>query len=167
MEFGLSLGSNLGDRLEHLKRAKEKISAIPGVEIIALSAVYETGPVDVPQEFQDKKFLNAAMVIKSDLDPVELSAGLHAIEDGMGRLRRNDRNRPRRIDIDMIYADRTGFHSTELDLPHPNWAKRRFVVQPLADVRPELTLPGETRSVRQVLLSLPETPEVVMYARDW
>jgi len=75
----------------------------------------------------------------------------------MGRIRTEDRNAPRVIDIDILYAGSVKRTDGNLDLPHPRWAQRRFVVQPLADVRPFLRLPGETRTVSDILKTLPPT----------
>jgi len=166
MEIGLSLGSNLDDRLENLRLAKEKIAGIAGVEVVAQSPVYETEPVDMPLEFRDKSFLNAVLVVRARLQLAELYAQLRAIETEMGRCDRG-KNMPRVIDIDIIYVNQMRIQNDDITVPHPRWAGRRFVVQPLADVRPEITLPGESRTVQQILLSLPETPEMVLYTRDW
>jgi len=167
MEFGLSLGANLGDCLENLKQAKAKIASTPRLRLAGLSRVYETVPVDVAPEFMQHYFLNAVVIVESSLSPKNLSARLHIVEAEMGRTRNTQRNAPRPIDIDIIYAGNVRIDTTALTIPHPRWARRRFVVQPLADVRPDLKLPGENRSVIQVLLSLPEPPEVVLYSTDW
>lgn len=166
-EIGLSLGSNLGDRLKNLRLAKEKIASIVGVEVVAQSPVYETEPVDVPPEFGDKWFINAVLIIKCDFKLNKLAELVKAIEVEMGRVRCSDSNLPRLIDIDIIYAGQMCIHGNNLTVPHPRWTGRRFVVQPLADVRPQIKIPGENLTVQQILLSLPETPEVVFYTRDW
>lgn len=85
----------------------------------------------------------------------------------VARLTPRNRNAPRVIDIDIIYVNQMCIQNDDITVPHPRWAGRRFVVQPLADVRPEMTLPGESRTVQQILLSLPETPEVVLYRKEW
>jgi len=167
MEFGLSLGSNLGDRLANLRRASDEIASLPGLEIVAQSAVYETEPVDVSAALRDLDFLNAALAVVSDMDPSGLAKELHSIEDRMGRVRTSDRNAPREIDIDIIYAGDLVLHGDELTVPHPRWNERRFVVQPLCDIRPDLELPESGHTVREILLSLPEKPNVVVYTRDW
>lgn len=167
MEFGLSLGSNLGDRLNNIKLAKDKTAEIPHVEIVAGSAVYETEPVDVSPEFESLSFLNTVLILDCGLGPGELSARLLAIETEMGRQRTSNRNEPRLIDIDIIYAGQARINDAELTIPHPRWPERKFVVRPLTDVRPQMMLPGENRTVQQVLLSLPATPKVVIYTKDW
>ena len=167
MEFGLSLGSNLGDRVAHLREARKRIRAIEGLQVAACSSLYETEPVGVRPEFRDRRFLNAVLAVECALLPDALAARLHAIEAEMGRVRGEDRNAPRPVDIDVIYAERVQIRSETLTIPHPRWAERRFVAQPLAEIRPALVLPGVALSVEQVLRSLPYHPEVVLCRRRW
>lgn len=167
MEFGLSLGSNLGDRLAHLVRARDAIIDLPGVASTARSHVYETEPVDVRPEYADVPFLNAVLIVWTKLAPHVLAQQVHEIEAQAGRVRTEDRNTPRPLDIDFIYADELTLDSPNLQLPHPRWAGRRFVVQPLADVRPDLVLPGQRHSVCEVLRSLPDSPKVALFAQPW
>lgn len=167
MEVGLSLGSNLGRRLEALVEARRRLAALPGVRVVAQSAVYETHPLDVAPEFEPLRFLNAVLILESGMEPESLSRHVHAIEAGMGRTRGPDRNRPRPIDLDIIYAGRIRRAGPEITMPHPRWAERRFVVLPLAEVRPELTLPGQDRTVREILEELPEQGRIVLFAREW
>ena len=166
-EHGLSLGSNLGDRLENLRAARACIARRPGVTVGAGCSVYETEPVDVRPEHRDSPFLNAVVIVGSPADPRSLARELHAIEDAMGRRRSGDRNAPRVIDIDVIYVDSTRISEAELVVPHERWFERRFVVQPLCDVRPDLVIPGQVGTVRDVLLSLSKSPEVVKFSADW
>lgn len=167
IEIGLSLGSNLGDRLENLRAARAALGALPGVEVVAASPVYETEPVDVGPRYRDLPFLNAVLIVRSGLAPRGLAAEVHAVEAAQGRQRGDDRNAPRPIDIDLVYAGELRIQTPELVLPHPRWASRRFVVEPLAAVRPALRLPGEDRTVLEVLSSLPKTPNVVVFAATW
>jgi 2-amino-4-hydroxy-6-hydroxymethyldihydropteridine diphosphokinase len=166
-EQGLSLGSNLGDRLENLRVARARIARLPDVTVVASSSVYETEPVGVRPEYHDRPFLNAVVVVASAADPRALARELHAIEDAMGRRRSEDRNAPRVIDIDVIYVDNARIDEAELVVPHERWFERRFVVQPLCDLRPNLVIPGQAGTVRDVLLSLSQSSEVVEFATDW
>jgi 2-amino-4-hydroxy-6-hydroxymethyldihydropteridine diphosphokinase len=167
IEIGLSLGSNVGNRLANLQESRAAIRRLPDVEVLAASPVYETEPVDVRPEFSHLPFLNAVLILRANVEPVLLSERLHAIEAGLGRRRSGDRNAPRPIDIDLIYAGGIDLRSPELNLPHPRWSSRRFVVEPLAAVRPGLRLPGEPRTVAEVLSSLPRTPNVIVFAKTW
>jgi len=167
MEIGLSLGSNLGDRLNNLRQAREKISAIPGFSILAYSPVYETEPVDVLPQFADLPFLNAVLIVSTDVVVEHLFEKCASFEKDMGRNHGSGRNAPRPIDIDIIFAGNQRIKRGDGGVPHPRWAQRRFVVQPLADVRPDLHIPGESRTVREVLLALPPTPKVVLFTKAW
>lgn len=167
MEFGISIGTNLGDRLAQLQEARRRLVALPETQLVATSAVYETEPVSVGPEHHDKPFLNAVLVVESGLSPDALGAGLRVIEDAMGRVRTADRNAPRPIDLDVLYAGAIVSSAPALTLPHPRWALRRFVVQPLADVRPELRLPGGGGTVAETLLALPAKPDVFLLRRVW
>ena len=167
MEIGLSLGSNLGDRLALLAEARRRILAIPGLTLTAQASVYETEPVGVAPAFSELLYLNTVLIVESAPDVPALSRRLHAIEDRMGRRRGPDRNSPRPIDIDILYADGLRLATAEVRVPHPRWKERRFVVQPLAEVRPDLALPGEPRTVGEVLRSLPEGPRVACFTKQW
>ena len=166
-EYGLSLGSNLGDRLANLRRARTALGALPETTIVAASGVYQSEPVDVAPAFRNMPFLNAVLIVSSGLGPPVFARHVHGIEKRLGRRRTDDRNAPRPIDVDLIYAGELCLRGAELTLPHPRWHTRRFVVQPLADVRPDLVLHGQTLAVKDILLSLPASPRVVLYSEDW
>ena len=133
----VSLGSNIGDRAAHLKRAVELLSVLPETKLVKVSGIIETEPVDVPKEFSGMKFLNQAAVFETDLSPHEFSDRMHAIEDDMGRVRLV-RNGPRTIDIDLIDFGGVKMDNPELTLPHPRAKERDFVLVPLAELGVEL-----------------------------
>lgn len=167
MEIGLSLGSNLDDRLDHLRQAKAGIAALRSVTLLAASPVYETEPVDVLPQYAEMPFLNAVLIIDAEPEIDRLLASLHEIETGLGRKRHSDRNSPRQIDIDIIYAGELVILLKDGGVPHPRWSTRRFVVKPLSDLRPDLRIPGAQRTVREVLLALPPAPKVVLFTDRW
>ncbi len=167
MEYGLSLGSNLGNRLAFLKKARIRISQISGVSEVQQSSVYETAPVGVRPEYEDLAYLNAVLVVTATLPPDAMLDAIHAIEDDLGRARTEDRCAPRPIDIDILFAGDTMSDDDDLTLPHPRWAKRRFVVKPLADVRPDRVLPGDHKTVAEILSALPSEPEVTLFTSEW
>lgn len=167
METGLGLGSNLGDRQATLVEARRRILSWPDVRLAAQSPLYETEPVGVRPEHQDKKFLNTVLVLESPLDGHAWYARLRDLETELGRERSLDRYAPRTLDIDILFVGDTRVESGGLKIPHPHWAERRFVVQPLADIRPDLVVPGQTRTVRQVLADLPPAPAVALAAKTW
>lgn len=133
----VSLGSNIGDRAAHLKRAVEFLSNLPETKFVKASGIIETEPVDVPEEFSGMKFLNQAAVFETNLSPYEFSDRMHAIEDVMGRVRLV-RNGPRTIDIDLIDFGGVEMDDPELTLPHPRAKVRDFVLVPLAELGVEL-----------------------------
>ena len=133
----VSLGSNIGDRAAHLKRAVEFLSNLPETKFVKASGIIETEPVDVPEEFSGMKLLNQAAVFETNLSPHEFSDRMHAIEDDMGRVRLV-RNGPRTIDIDLIDFGGVKMDDPELTLPHPRAKERDFVLVPLAELGVEL-----------------------------
>ena len=93
---------------------------------------------------------------------------LQAIEGALGRPREREKNAPRTIDLDLLYAEGLAIHSDELELPHPRLSSRRFVLEPLCEIRPELLLPGQSLTVRELLGALPAGEnEVKLVTRDW
>ncbi len=167
MEVGLSLGSCLGDRLAYLSQARSGIAALRDVTIIAASPIYETEPVGVKPEYANLPYLNAVLIVETSLDPETLRQELAKIEQAGGRIRTEDKFAPRTLDIDMLYAGAAQIDSATLLLPHPRWAHRLFVVQPLADVRPDLVLPGGEQTVAERLRELPLTPPIRLFAEEW
>ncbi|MBN1269072.1 MAG: 2-amino-4-hydroxy-6-hydroxymethyldihydropteridine diphosphokinase [Kiritimatiellae bacterium] len=167
MEIGLSLGSNLGDRLAFLKEAKRCVLELPYTELTAQSPVYETEPVGVKPEHQHLRFLNCVLIVESATVVHEFFDQLRGIEDAMGRRRTLDRYSPRPIDIDVVYADDLRIESGGLVIPHPRWAERAFVVGPLADVRPDLVVPGSAKTVREIWETLESKDEVRLFSLDW
>lgn len=167
MEVGISLGSNISNRLANLQDAKRRMAALPQAKIVAQSPVYETEPVGVKPEYQHLDFLNSILIVETPCSVHECFDDLRGIEDAVGRHRGIDRYEPRSIDLDIIYAGDVHIESGGLVIPHPHWARRRFVVQPLADVRPDLILPGQSRTVGQILADLPQEEEVTLLTRDW
>jgi len=154
MEFGFSLGSNQGDAAGYLRECKRRILALPDVQWVAQSPLYETEPVGVLPEYAHLTFFNSVLIVESSRMPTDWLEALHRIEREIGRVRTGDRNAPRPIDVDLIYAGDQLIDRGDLIVPHPRWAQRRFVVQPLCDVRPDLVLPGAGLTVREVLAQI-------------
>lgn len=153
MNFGIALGSNLGDRAENMRRGIELLMArVPGIRLHASAQVYETEPVDCAPGTQ--AFLNTVIEVEAGCLPQELHEHLKAIEQALGRPEQRERNSPRTLDLDLLYADDVVSDDPVLTLPHPRMHLRRFVLEPLADIRPELVLPGQKVSVAELLASL-------------
>ena len=153
MNFGIALGSNLGDRAANIQRGIELLmSRVPGIRLNASAPVYETEPVDCAPGTQ--AFLNTVIEVAAECLPDELHSHLKAIEQALGRPDQRERNSPRTLDLDMLYADDVVSADPALILPHPRMHMRRFVLEPLADIRPELMLPGQKVPVSELLAGL-------------
>lgn len=163
LRAGIALGSNLGDRLANLREAYRqlKVLAIPGEECLT-ALIYQTEPKFCPPGSPD--FLNTVVEIVFEGSAMDLLKAGRVIEKSMGRERGAERNAPRVIDIDLLYFGDEQWATEELELPHPRIGERRFVLEPLADIRPELVLPGELETVAELLAMLPydEAPLVAI-----
>jgi 2-amino-4-hydroxy-6-hydroxymethyldihydropteridine diphosphokinase len=138
----LGLGSNVGDRESHLRAA---IAALRerGVEVDAVSSTYETEPVGEVLDQPD--FLNAAVRIRTDLEPEELLDVCKSIEVERGRVLGARRHAPRPLDVDLLLLGDVELESDRLTLPHPEVTSRRFVIAPLLELDRDLSLPDGTR----------------------
>jgi len=157
MRAGIALGSNIGDRLAHLRTAYRIVSDLSSGPILC-SSIYETSPVDSPPGVS--AYLNAVMEIEYDRPAIALLDSLLKIERELGRPSKRPRNAPRTIDLDLLYAGNLTLNSPEIIIPHPRIMQRRFVLTPLSDIAPELVLPGQSRSVRELLAGLKSEEEV-------
>lgn len=128
----IALGSNLGDRAWHLRRAVSALSR--AMRVVRVSSIYETAPVDAPAG--SGHFLNMAVAALTTLDAHELLRELLAIEARLGRVRRGIRNAPRVIDLDLIFYDARRIRTGALEVPHPRWSEREFVKIPLREIWP-------------------------------
>lgn len=129
MKYLLSFGSNIGDRAANIRAALVRLKE-RGIAVEAVSSFYLTVPVDAPPQ---NDFVNAAALIETPLPPEELLDALGAVEYELGRVR-TVKNGPRTIDIDIILGE-TGMHrSARLEIPHPRWRERRFVVEPAREI---------------------------------
>jgi 2-amino-4-hydroxy-6-hydroxymethyldihydropteridine diphosphokinase len=136
----LSLGSNLGNRLETLQGAIDALEDTPGVRVKAVSPVYETEPWGVAADSQPSYF-NAVVVVKTTLPPSSLLERAHAVEEAFNRVR-DERWGPRTLDVDIVAYAETVSDDPVLTLPHPRAHERAFVLVPWHDVDPEAQLPG-------------------------
>ena len=145
----LSLGSNVGDRENHLRDAIRRLEALG--RVVAVSSFYETEPM----EFTDQAwFLNCAVALETPKTPEELLMALLSIEKEMGRRRTRNKG-PRAIDIDILLVGETVIDSPALTVPHPAMQQRRFVLEPLEEIAPETRHPLLKKSVRVLLAALP------------
>lgn len=167
MNFGIALGSNLGDRLGHLRDAIMNLQSVaPSLQLRAVAPLYETAPVECPAG--SRAFYNSVIEVEGELDTLALLYRLRAIESALGRPNEHAHHAPRTVDLDVLYADDVTLHHPELSLPHPRLHLRRFVLQPLADIRPDLRLPGQAHCIRELLDRLQsDEPPLRLVARDW
>jgi 2-amino-4-hydroxy-6-hydroxymethyldihydropteridine diphosphokinase len=138
----LGLGSNQGDRLANLRAARDAL-ADRGVEVLASSSVYDTAPQG--EVLDQPHFLNACLRVRTALGPEELLDAAKAVERELGREPGGVRHGPRPIDIDVLLLGDIELRSERLSLPHREVTSRRFVLEPLLELDPELALPGGTR----------------------
>lgn len=152
---GIALGSNLGDRLANLQLAAKAVKMLADFSQPVFQApVFETDPVGCAPG--TPAFLNSVMEIGFFGEPEELLARLRAVESAMGRPSTREKNEPRPIDLDILYADGLVRTDPALELPHPRLPQRRFVLEPLSAIRPGLVLPGQDVNIAALLAALPE-----------
>ena len=175
----VALGSNLGDSRQIILDAMARLQRFSG-ELIRKSSLWQTSPVDCPPD--SPKFANAVagLVPRADETPESLLSKLQSLEKEFGRQAKKILNEPRPLDLDLIAfgsETRAGTvaalvkarnrrfykrrYESELILPHPRAHLRRFVLQPLSEIAPDLVLPGQTKSVLDLLCELPEAETVV------
>jgi 2-amino-4-hydroxy-6-hydroxymethyldihydropteridine diphosphokinase len=138
----LGLGSNIGERLEHLLSAVSGLDATDGVRVLRCSSVYETEPVGEVTVQRD--FYNAVIEVETTLEPHDLLARCKHVERELGRDPGGPRHGPRTIDVDVLLVGDLMTSDERLVLPHPEVTQRRFVLVPLLELDPNLALPDGT-----------------------
>lgn len=152
----IGLGSNRGNRRTFLQEALQALGEIPGWSVHAVSSVYETEPFG----FKDQPyFLNAVAEVHATVEPEEALALLKAIERILGRTR-SERWGPREIDLDLLYVGNAIREGAEFRLPHPELAKRKFVLEPLAAIAPDFIDPVSGKTILELLNACTDTSSV-------
>ena len=156
----IALGSNLGDSRKMILNAMARLQTF-SVEPILKSSLWQTSPVDCPSD--SPKFVNAmvGLVPRAEETPESLLGKLQSLEKEFGREAKKTLNEPRPLDLDLIAFGNEIRNSPELILPHPRAYLRRFVLQTLSEIAPELVLPGQRKTVAELLAGLP-ADETVM-----
>ena len=135
----IGLGANLGQKEVTILRAVDELAAVDGIEVLELSRLRETEPVGVVDQ---PSFVNAAVALETTLSPWQLLDVMLGIEQNLGRVRDDRRWGPRTIDLDLlVYADQV-VDEPGLRIPHARLHERRFALEPLADLEPQLEIPG-------------------------
>ncbi len=150
----VALGSNLGDSAKILREAMARLRIFSDQPVLK-SSLMETVPVDCPAN--SPNFVNAVVgfIPRKDETPESLLAKLQALEREFGRTQKKVLNEPRPLDLDLIAFGNETRQSPQLILPHPRAHLRKFVLQPLSEIAPDLILPGQTKTVSQLLARLP------------
>lgn len=133
----LGIGSNLGRRQINIKKAIELLKQLPNIKVIKISQLIETMPVGGPKQ---RKFLNGAIEIKTNLKPQALLKALKKIEKDLGRVK-TIKNGPRVIDLDILLYNKKNIYEKNLIIPHPRMFYRDFVLKPLKEIFPKLKMP--------------------------
>lgn len=163
MRVAVALGSNLGERWENLQAAVKELQklAVEGQSFL-VSRVYETEPVDCEPGTQ--AYLNAVVEFEYEGMPALLLDQLQGIEKAFGRPSKRPRNAPRPIDLDILHCGTITLNNREIVIPHPRLHLRQFVLRPLADISPELILPGQHLTVQELLENLNDPADVTLMA---
>jgi len=164
---GIAMGSNLGNRLANLRQARDLLLGLmpPGTAYLQ-SPIYISEPVDCPPESPD--FFNCVIEIDYIGKPYDLLNATQGIEFHIGRTTAPEINAPRVIDLDILYFGDHVIDEDILTIPHPRLIYRRFVLQPLADIRPELILPGDVTTIGKHYRKLDSgEPELSLLQTAW
>jgi 2-amino-4-hydroxy-6-hydroxymethyldihydropteridine diphosphokinase len=165
MRAGIALGSNIGDRLGQLRTAYREVAGLSADSgAVKRSSIYQTSPVDSPPGAP--LYLNAVMEIEFARPAIVLLDALMSIERSLGRPSKRPRNAPRIFDMDLLYLGNLTLNSPEIIIPHPRITRRRFVLEPLAEIAPDLILPGETAAIRNLLADLKSEEEVTRVSEE-
>ena len=166
LRCGVAVGSNQGDRLRNLREGvRLLLDSVPGARLTAVAPLYETAAVDCAPGTDP--FYNSVIEIECRLEPHALREAAAVVECRLGRPRVRAQNAPRTLDLDLLYCGERVIDDEVLTLPHPMIAQRRFVLQPLADIRPDLVLSGQISTVRAMLDALPGGEVARVRGSDW
>ena len=144
----IGIGSNEGDRLEHISRGAQTLGALSQVQLVQMATIRETTPVGGPSQ---AAYLNTVVELSTTLAPGDLLRTLKQIEVEAGRRPSDVRWGPRPLDLDLLFYDDRVIHEAGLDVPHPRLHERRFVLEPLAELAPDLVHPVLKRTVQDLL----------------
>jgi 2-amino-4-hydroxy-6-hydroxymethyldihydropteridine diphosphokinase len=165
MKAGIAIGSDLGDRLVHLRQARDFLRSISEGGYLLAASVYETAPVGCAPG--TPAFLNTVVEIETAWSAQTLLDRLLKFEASHGRPKVHGRNQPRTVDLDLLYFGDLVSREPRLTVPHPRLHERRFVLQPLAEIRPDLRLPGLGKTALELRAALGDSQPIRLFAKDW
>nr|WP_285857110.1 2-amino-4-hydroxy-6-hydroxymethyldihydropteridine diphosphokinase [Mesobacillus subterraneus] len=155
------MGSNMGDRLDYLKKAILHLESHENITVVNTSSIYETDPVGYTNQDQ---FLNMAIQVMTSLKPFELLDVCLNIEEQLGR-KREMRWGPRTLDLDILVYNQENIETEKLTLPHPRMSERAFVILPLLEIDPNIMLPTMKEPLKSCLQSIPDKEGVRIWKR--
>jgi len=150
----IGFGSNLGDRETKFQEALRALECLPKTSLKARSRLYETDPVGLSDH--GPKFLNAVILLETDLSPRELIGSMRSIELTLGKPACHLSDKSRVVDLDLLLYGKDCFCEDDLEIPHPRMSNRAFVLAPLAELGPNISIPGLERTVEDLIRLLPE-----------
>ncbi len=152
----IGIGSNMGDRRAYCEEAVRLISRFPKTSLLAVSSLYETAPLEL---LDQDWFINCVAAVRTTLSPQELLRACQEVEQFLGR-KRSVRFGPRTIDLDILFYGDQIIRETDLTIPHPRAHERRFVLEPLAEIAPEMEHPVLRKTASQILQGMRNPQEV-------
>ncbi len=167
IDYGIAFGSNLGNRLSNLRQAKRLLlHHCSNPKDAKFSPIYETQPVDCALETNN--FLNAVACLPLSLPPEDALNLCLKIESSFDRPKKREKNAPRTIDLDIIYAGSLIHNSKKLTIPHPKLYERRFVLEPLSTIMPSLILTNQKKTILQHLNDIESSePPLIKITNTW
>ena len=155
----IAFGANQGNRQDFCDRAIALIKLLPHSKVIRVSSYYETEPVDMEDNHDDMWFYNGVIQIETNLRPENLLAICQETERSLGR-NPGHRNRPRTIDLDILFYGERIINTPQLAIPHPRLHKRRFVLVPMAELNPQWVHPQQHQTIQTLLAQLTDTQKI-------
>ena len=154
----ISLGSNLGNREMNIQYCVDFFNSSKNINVIGISSLYETSPM---YNSNQKDFINCVIEIETSLKPLQLLKHSQSIEKDMGRVRSLIRNQPRKIDIDILTYNNEIVNEKKLKIPHPRISERKFVLNPLFELKGNISIPGNIKKIEDLIKELDKNSDKI------